>query len=114
MLFRFLQGFGQACTNTTCKSFLKEYSFIVFSLVSLEFPQERERYYGYVESATGVGLLLGPVIGQALYTLLGFANTFYVTSVVFIFPLIMQMKYIPDRIDRALVNEHKDKGYLFQ
>ena len=32
---------------------------------------------GYIEAATGVGLIIGPIIGSTLYTFLGFDLTFY-------------------------------------
>ena len=33
---------------------------------------------GWVEALTGLGLIVGPVIGSSLYGLLGYANTFYI------------------------------------
>jgi MFS family permease len=39
----------------------------VISVIATEYKTEREKYLGYVESAAGIGLLLGPIIGSLLY-----------------------------------------------
>ena len=33
---------------------------------------------GYVEAMTGLGLIVGPIIGSALYSFFGYANTFFI------------------------------------
>ena len=33
---------------------------------------------GWVEALTGLGLIVGPIIGSFLYSLLGYAHTFYI------------------------------------
>jgi len=33
---------------------------------------------GWVEALTGVGLIMGPIIGSSLYSLLGYAHTFFI------------------------------------
>ncbi len=36
---------------------------------------------GYIEAVTGVGLIVGPIIGSTLYTFLGFDLTFYLYGI---------------------------------
>lgn len=49
---RFFQGFGDACA-----------SIAIFSIIGTDYASDQELYFGYLESAVGVGLMLGPVIG---------------------------------------------------
>jgi hypothetical protein len=37
---------------------------------------------GYCSAAVGLGIMLGPVIGQAIYTWVGFQDTFYSFAVI--------------------------------
>jgi MFS family permease len=32
---------------------------------------------GYIEAATGIGLVVGPIIGSSVYSQLGFSGAFY-------------------------------------
>eukprot|EP00347_Sterkiella_histriomuscorum_P005636 403355840 len=90
IFLRILQGFGDACVSNAC-----------LSLVSSEFPTRREQFYGYTESALGTGLMLGPVIGQALYTALDFEYTFYCTTGILCMPLILVIFLIPNKMNRS-------------
>jgi hypothetical protein len=36
---------------------------VVFSIVAIEYPYEKIVYFGYCESATGIGLMAGPIVG---------------------------------------------------
>lgn len=57
--------------------------------------------YGYTESAIGAGLMLGPVIGQALYSVLDFEYTFYCTSGILCIPFICVVFLIPSKLNRT-------------
>jgi predicted MFS family arabinose efflux permease len=57
--------------------------------------------YGYTESAIGTGLMIGPVIGQALYTALDFEYTFYCTSGILCVPLILIIFLVPNKMNRS-------------
>lgn len=39
----------------------------VYSIVSTEFPVNRDIYVSYCQNAVGLGLLMGPVIGTSIY-----------------------------------------------
>jgi len=87
---RMICGFGDAASSTA-----------IFSIIGSEYPEKRERYFGYFESAVGVGLMLGPVLGQIFYTLLGFEYTFYCTGGVLVLPLILQVIFVPNRLNKS-------------
>lgn len=52
LVLKFMQGFGDSAGTTA-----------FFSIIAIEFSKEQELYFGYFESAVGIGLMLGPVIG---------------------------------------------------
>jgi MFS family permease len=73
--------------------------FIVFSIVAIHYPIDRNRYFGYCESATGVGMMGGPIIGQIFYSAFGFQGCFYATSGVLLITSIISFKLIPNEIN---------------
>ena len=77
LLLRVMMGFGDAASSTA-----------IFSIIGSEFTADRDVYFGYFESAVGAGLMLGPIIGQLLYTPLKFEKTFYCTGAIMMIPLI--------------------------
>ena len=52
IIIRFLQGVGDSMVSTAA-----------YSIISIEFPAEREKYVGLCQTAVGLGLLSGPFIG---------------------------------------------------
>lgn len=75
--FRMIQGFGDAACSTA-----------VFSVIGRVFPDDRDQYFGYIESAVGVGLMVGPVIGNSIYNLVGYEYTFYCSALLVAIPLV--------------------------
>lgn len=63
---RFLQGFGDAIVITT-----------TFSMVGSNFTDEKEKYFGLLEASVGLGLVIGPPLGSALYGYFGYEWAFY-------------------------------------
>lgn len=66
LLNRFLQGFSSSLIQTT-----------MYSICTNFFPEDKDAMVGYIEAVTGVGLILGPLIGSALYSLGGYVFIFY-------------------------------------
>jgi MFS family permease len=75
-------------------------------VVTIEFPKKREEYCGYCESAVGIGLMAGPVIGSLIYGLVGYEYTFYCFSGIIALGLILSFFLLPNRINK--VAEPKD------
>ncbi len=51
---------------------IKFHNYIVFSLVAIRFPENKEKNFGYCESAIGMGMMIGPILGQIFYSAFGF------------------------------------------
>lgn len=58
------------------------------SLISSNFPAEKEKYISYIGASMGVGLMLGPPLGSVIYAPIGFACVFYFFSI-WIFIMIL-------------------------
>lgn len=39
----------------------------VWSLIATEFPDQREKYFGYIEMSLGLGMSIGPFLSGVLY-----------------------------------------------
>ena len=69
LVLRFIQGIASAILNTSSYSF-----------VSLIFPDKHklESAIQMLEATSGIGLILGPIIGSSIYTQVGFKGTFLI------------------------------------
>ena len=64
VIVRLIQGVGSACVQVAGKhTFISPKHPLVFSIVAIEYPLEKIVYFGYCESATGIGLMAGPIVG---------------------------------------------------
>ena len=82
---RFIQGASSAFVQTTC-----------YSIATNDFPEKKEQIVGWVEALTGLGLILGPIIGSCLYGLLGYSQTFYIYGSFLIFLAFIIRINFPD------------------
>lgn len=58
----------------------------IMSILSNLPSHERDKYIGWVFTSTGIGLILGPVIGSIFYQIGGFAASFLISAtLLFIF-----------------------------
>ena len=61
-LCRFLEGFGNGCLNSSSSK-----------LLMIVFPEQKlARMNGILQSFTGLGMLIGPILGSLLFNLGGF------------------------------------------
>lgn len=74
--------------------------FIAYSIISIEFPAEREKYVGLCQTAVGLGLLSGPFIGQTIYIGAGYAGTFYAMAGILAVALGIVSFLIPNRLNQ--------------
>ena len=70
-----------------------------YAIVAITFPDDQQRYLGFLEASMGVGLLVGPVAGSILYTTLGFKSTFFVIGATFIALAPLLRFVIPKSVD---------------
>ena len=78
LVLRFVQGISSALVQTTC-----------YCIATNDFPEKKTQIVGLVEAITGIGCILGPVIGSTLYFFLGFKQTFLVYGSFLIFLAIV-------------------------
>ena len=63
-----------------------------------------------VEALTGLGLIVGPVIGSALYSLLGYAHTFFVFGSFLVFLSFVIKLNFPE--DEEIVTNNDDDRFM--
>jgi len=71
-----------------------------YSIVTIEFPNQREVYIGYCQTSVGLGLLMGPVIGTTIYKFAKYELTFYILGAVLICSLGVAIWLLPNRINK--------------
>lgn len=74
LLWKVLCGIGSGMNATAS-----------FAIIAAHYKREREKTIGMMESASGIGLLMGPVFGAILYSLGGYLLPFAVTGTHFLF-----------------------------
>jgi len=85
IILRFFQGLGDSMVSTAA-----------YSIITIEFPIKKENYLGYCQASVGIGLMMGPIIGQALYTFVNFELTFYIFAGVLCLGMLVIMILIPN------------------
>ena len=88
LLNRFLQGFASSLIQTT-----------MYSISTNFFPDHKDAMVGYIEAVTGVGLIMGPLIGSGLYALGGYLFIFYAFGSLFIVFSFFIKSIFDDKID---------------
>jgi len=81
LLLRFVQGASSTFVQTTC-----------YSIAANDFPEMKEAIVGWIEAFTGIGCIMGPVVGSILYSAFGFTMTFIVYGT-FLIALSVVIKY---------------------
>ena len=56
----------------------------MYSISANFYPDNKDAMIGYIEAVTGIGLILGPIIGSLLYALGGYKFIFYSFGLLFI------------------------------
>ena len=89
LLNRFIQGFASSLIQTT-----------MYSICTNFYPDNKEAMVGYIEAVTGIGLILGPLIGSVLYALGGYKFIFYSFGTFFMLSSLFVKLIFGDHIDR--------------
>ena len=90
IVLRFFQGLGDSMVSTAG-----------YSIITIEFPLQKEKYIGYCQAAVGIGLMMGPIVGQALYTYFNFQKTFYIFAGLLAIGMLVIMCIIPNKLNHA-------------
>lgn len=88
LVMRFIQGTGNALVQTSC-----------YAVITYVYSDNREKYLGYAEAVTGIGLMLGPVIGGPLYLALGYFESFCVFAGILLVSLILLIVITPNALN---------------
>jgi MFS family permease len=97
VLIRFLQGFGSACIQVSGIFIL--FISLVFSMVALKFPNDKSHVFGACESAIGMGMMTGPILGQIFYYF-DFEGCFYGTGVLILICGFISHCFMPESLNR--------------
>jgi len=74
------------------------------------FPENISKAAGLVEALSGVGLIMGPAIGSALFAIGGFSLPFLFISVYFLIGSLLVFKIMPQSIEASYSEESKPTG----
>jgi MFS family permease len=100
MTFRFFQGLGNAMIQTAC-----------YAIITFSFSDNREKYLGYAEAFTGIGLMLGPVIGGVFYSFFGYFGCFACFSGVILLSMLVSLMITPNALNKNTDIEEADPTY---
>ena len=65
--------------------------------VASNIKEKKEQIVGLVEALTGLGLIIGPIIGSTLYSCLGYAHTFFIYGSFLVFlSIIIKLNFPGD------------------
>ena len=88
--------------TSKCKQLVinSQYNFFIgFSIISIVFSEDREKYLGIAEATQGIGLMIGPVIGSFFYADLDFIGTFQVFAAFLLLNLVCIYYALPDELN---------------
>lgn len=88
LIMRFIQGTGNALVQTAC-----------YAVITFVYSDNREKYLGYAEAVTGIGLMLGPVIGGPLYLTFGYFESFCIFAGILIISLTVLIVATPNALN---------------
>lgn len=72
-----------------------------YAIITFVYSDNREKYLGYAEAVTGVGLMLGPVIGGPLYSLLGYFASFAVFGGILAISMTVALFITPGELNNS-------------
>eukprot|EP00347_Sterkiella_histriomuscorum_P014772 403359588 len=99
MIARFFQGMGDAFIQTSS-----------FSLITIEFQDDQEKYLGWAEAATGMGLAIGPTLGSLVYEEVQYLYTFVIFGGLLMLGGILIFVMLPNRLNEGfMLKPNQDK-----
>ena len=97
LLARFIQGIGNAMVQTAC-----------YAIITYVYSDNREKYLGYAEAVTGIGLMLGPVIGGPLYDGLGYFFSFVAFAGLLAVSMIIALIITPGALNNSTEGDEEN------
>lgn len=66
---------------------------------------------GWVEALTGLGLIVGPIIGSSLYAALGYSHTFFIYgSMLFFLAFVIKLNFPDGEVDESQDDRFMESG----
>lgn len=96
IVIRFVTGIADALVTVA-----------VYSVVTYEYPKQREQYIGYTEAALGLGMMMGPVMGSMLFGTLRYEWTFITLGCILGVCALIMWLLLPNRINKPCEKENE-------
>jgi len=74
----------------------------IYSLASMFWPDDVELALSLLEAFSGIGMILGPIVGSAVYTWFGFKLTFFVFGSTLVPIAILSACFFARRLSREI------------
>jgi MFS family permease len=71
----------------------------MYSISTNFYPENKESMVGFIEAVTGVGLIMGPLIGSFLYAIGGYRFIFYSFGLLFVISSFFVKSIFPATVD---------------
>lgn len=81
-----------------------------YAIITFVFSDNREKYIGMAEAVSGIGLMIGPVIGGAIYTVTNYFYTFVFFAVLLVFCGIFTIYAAPKSLNSSLDKGEGEEG----
>lgn len=78
-----------------------------YAIITFVYADNREKYLGYAEAVTGIGLMLGPVIGGPLYEFLGYFGSFSVFGAMLLVSMTIALFITPSALNDSPEEEEE-------
>lgn len=87
------------CRHAVRTTLYPSISNIDYSILTNTFSENRERAIGFGETAAGLGLMVGPILGGSLNTAFGYAYCYYILSGFLAFAALFNVVVMPNSIN---------------
>jgi len=81
----------------------------MYSISTNFYPENKDAMVGYIEAVTGIGLILGPLIGSFLYSLGGYRFIFFSFGGLFVFLSFFVNFIFPASVDKTTSSEQSSR-----
>ena len=99
VLCRFIQGVGDQFV-----------SIAFYSILSSTFPDSRERILGFIETAAGLGLMVGPLMGGPMNVIFGYVTCYMIFTSFLVLMTILDFCLLPTSLNaKPVVTEQEFK-----
>jgi MFS family permease len=70
-------------------------TYLGYSILTALFAEKKEKVMAYAETAVGVGLVSGPILGVTMYNSMGYFTCYLILSVLLIVSVVLMQLLLP-------------------